>query len=65
MVPDVMPAENSGIIRRGKQQYFKDMIKSSKVLVPQMSALWKRKVYDEIGGLNTDFEVLLDWDYFI
>jgi glycosyltransferase involved in cell wall biosynthesis len=56
---------DSKILRRGSQQAWENMIQSCIVRVPQMSALWKKEVYETLGGLDTTLKVLLDWEYFV
>jgi glycosyltransferase involved in cell wall biosynthesis len=51
--------------RKGKQQNHNVMLKSCVIKIPQMSALWKKKVYTDVGELKTDLNVLLDWEYFL
>lgn len=53
------------VVRKGKQQKWKEMISTCRVNVPQMSAMWKRDVYLHIGGLDISYNVLLDWEYFV
>jgi glycosyltransferase involved in cell wall biosynthesis len=53
------------VLRKGAQQNWKEMITSCIVKVPQMSAIWKKEVYESLGGLDTSLNVLLDWEYFV
>jgi glycosyltransferase involved in cell wall biosynthesis len=56
--------KNKPTLRKGCQQTFEEMLRTCVIRIPQMSAMWSRHVYEKIGGLNTQLNVLLDWEYF-
>lgn len=52
-------------LRKGRSTDWKEMILSLDVPVPQQSAIWKRKVFEDAGPFNVHLDVLLDRDFFI
>lgn len=56
---------NNKVVRKGKQQFWEEMITTGMVKVPQMSAIWKKEVYSSLGGLDVSLNVLLDWECFV
>ena len=52
-------------LRKGRQSTFYEMLKTLHVPVPQQSAIWKRRIYEELGGLEENWQVLLDREYFL
>lgn len=56
---------NHSILRKGSQQSWREMITTCTVKIPQMSAIWKKQVYETIGELDSSLNVLLDWEYFV
>jgi glycosyltransferase involved in cell wall biosynthesis len=53
------------VIRKGAQQTWSEMITTGIVKIPQMSAIWKKEIFNTLGGLDINLNVLLDWEYFI
>lgn len=56
---------NKRQIRKGAVTDFKTMLISLKIPIPQQSAMWRRKVIEEIGYLDEKWHVLLDREYFM
>lgn len=34
-------------------------------LLPQETAFWRKRIYDEVGGVNPEFRFAMDWDLFL
>lgn len=49
---------------RGRSVTFRDMVRSLEVPIPQQSALWRRSLFDRLGGLDPRWLVVLDRDFF-
>jgi glycosyltransferase involved in cell wall biosynthesis len=50
---------------RGRQTDFEAMVRTLEVPIPQQSALWRREVIEELGGLDPRWHVVLDREYFM
>ncbi len=52
-------------LRKGKQTDFFQMLDRVNVPIPQQSAVWRSRVHNEVGYLETKWEVALDWEFFL
>ena len=49
----------------GEQTTFREMIRTLRVPIPQQSALWRRSLFEAVGGLDPRWQVVLDRDFFV
>lgn len=52
-------------LRFGAMAGYKDMLLTLDVPIPQQSAMWKRDIIKQVGGLQPQWYVLLDRDFFM
>jgi len=52
-------------VMRGRSTDFETIVRTLEVPIPQQSALWRRKLLDEIGGLDDRWRVVLDREFFL
>lgn len=52
-------------IQRGRPTTFLEMVASGDVPIPQQSAMWRRSLFEDLGGLDPHWHVLLDRDFFL
>lgn len=58
--------DHDSIIQRRKETGFNRFISLYEHnFVPQPSAFWKRSLYEEVGGLNPDLNVTMDFDLWV
>jgi|GEM_PF-5082267 len=57
--------QNQKFLRKGSKSDFKKMLLTLQVPIPQQSSIWRRKIIEKIGYLDTQWQVLLDWEYFM
>lgn len=55
---------NRAFLRKGRQTDYADIVRTCNIPIPQQSAMWRKSVFQTIGGLNVSLHVLLDFDYF-
>lgn len=49
----------------GSQLDFGEMLRTLRVDVPQQGCLWRRSVFEKVGGLNPRWHVVLDQEFFL
>jgi glycosyltransferase involved in cell wall biosynthesis len=52
-------------VLQGRSTDFETMVRTLEVPIPQQSALWRRSLIDEIGGLDDRWRVVLDREFFL
>lgn len=57
--------QSQRILRKGSKSDYKKMLLTLQIPIPQQSAIWRREVIKKIGYLDTQWYVLLDWEYFM
>lgn len=62
---DKGPNPTTKRILKGRQTNIKDMLRNASCPIPQQSAMWRRRVLENIGYLVPEWHVLLDREYFI
>jgi len=50
---------------RGRGTSLREMVRTLHVPVPQQSALWRRSLFERVGGLDPRWQVVLDRDFFL
>ena len=57
--------ENGNLEAKPKVSYDFHIALYSYLMIPQPSSFWRKKSYEEVGGLNPSFSYAFDWDFFL
>ncbi|PPD41668.1 MAG: glycosyltransferase [Methylocystis sp.] len=62
---DLIDAEGKLIAHKRSVKFVLGVMKYAFLTVPQMSAFWSKKLYDEVGGVDASLRFCMDYDLFV
>lgn len=62
---DYIDADGKILFTNPSSQFAATLLSFGPQLIPQPGALWRRSVFDEVGGLSSEFDLAFDFDLFL